>query len=227
MYKESENRKKEEKACYIVGAGGFDGLQRIPQNGDLIIAADGGYEYLKREEIVPDVLIGDFDSLGYLPEHEHILHHSPIKDDTDMALAAEYGKERGYRRFYLYGGLGGSRLDHTVANFQLVTGLSKAGMEVYLIGEDNIVTALTNERIFFSKKMKGMISVFSMDTKSKGIWERGLKYTLENAEMSNDKTLGVSNEFTGEASSIEVADGTLLLMWERQEEQPLSRECVK
>ena len=130
-----EQQKISEKACYIVGAGSFEKLDSLPQEDDLVIAADGGYAYLKQLGIQPDVLLGDFDSLEYVPEHDHILRHSPIKDDTDMALAAFYAQEKGYRLFYLYGGLGGKRLDHTMANFQLLTGLSRAGMKAYLIGE--------------------------------------------------------------------------------------------
>ena len=105
-----EQQKISEKACYIVGAGSFEKLDSLPQEGDLVIAADGGYAYLKQLGIQPDVLLGDFDSLEYVPEHDHILRHSPIKDDTDMALAAFYAQEKGYRLFYLYGGLGGKRL---------------------------------------------------------------------------------------------------------------------
>ena len=222
-----EQQKISEKACYIVGAGSFEKLDSLPQEGDLVIAADGGYAYLKQLGIQPDVLLGDFDSLEYVPEHDHILRHSPIKDDTDMALAAFYAQKKGYRLFYLYGGLGGKRLDHTMANFQLLTGLSRAGMKAYLIGENNIVTAITGERISFAKEADGMISVFSMTDVSTGIWEKGLKYTLDDAALKNDKALGVSNEFIGEESSISVQEGTLLVMWEEHNGLPVQREILK
>ena len=211
-----------EKICWIVGAGSFDGLLDRPQEGDLVIAADGGYTYLKALGIEPDVLLGDFDSLKKVPEHEHLLRHSPIKDDTDMALAAAYAQEQGYHTFYLYGGLGG-RLDHTMGNFQLLTGISKAGDIAYLIGEGQIITAITGERISFSEVATGMISVFSMDTVANGIWEHNLKYQLRDAQMTNDRTLGVSNEFIGEKSSIEVHQGTLLILWDAQNGMPTGR----
>lgn len=217
-----EGKSMEEKTCFIVGAGSFDGLNVLPQKNDLVIAADGGYRYLKREGIEPQVLLGDFDSLERVPEHEHLVPYSPIKDDTDMALAAAYGREQGCRRFYLYGSLGG-RLDHSIANFQLMTGFSKAGMEMYLIGEGVMITAITKERICFPKEASGMISVFSMDNCSSGIWERGLKYTLQDAELTNDRTLGISNEFLGQESSIEVREGTLLILWDLKNGFPVQR----
>lgn len=200
------------KTCFIVGAGSFEGMIIKPEPEDLVIAADGGYTYLKEEGIEPDVLLGDFDSLKRVPEHRHLERHSPIKDDTDMALAAAYGMEQGCGRFLIYGGLGG-RLDHTIGNLQLLMGLSRAGMEAYLIGGGNILTAVTNGQVCFSDAAKGIISVFCLSEPAKGVWERGLKYSLTDAVMACDKTLGVSNEFTGQKSSVSVADGTLILLW--------------
>lgn len=213
----------EKNICYIVGAGSFDGMTVLPQPGDLVIAADGGYTYLKELGIEPDVLLGDFDSLSLVPEHEHLVRHSPIKDDTDMALAVAYAVEQGYRRFFLYGGLGG-RLDHTMANLQLLNGMSARGLEAYLIGQGNIITAITAERISFDSSAQGMISVFCMGPPASGIWERGLKYSLTDAVLTCDKTLGVSNEFTGQESSIEVHDGTLLILWEDAVGVPAGRQ---
>lgn len=200
------------KTCFIVGAGAFDGMISPPEADDLIIAADGGYEYLKNMGMEPDVLLGDFDSLEYLPQHRNLIRHSPIKDDTDMALAAAYAKEQGCRRFFLYGGLGG-RLDHTLGNIQLLAGLSRAGLEAYLIGEGNILTAITEEQIRFPAEFTGMISVFCLGDQAEGVWERGLKYGLADAVLTCDRALGVSNEFTGQESSIAVRKGTLLILW--------------
>ncbi|HIR76293.1 MAG TPA: thiamine diphosphokinase [Candidatus Choladousia intestinipullorum] len=212
------------KTCFIVGAGSFDGIKLRPQQGDLVIAADGGYTYLENEGIEPDVLLGDFDSLEKMPDCRNLERHSPIKDDTDMALAADYGIEHGCRRFFLYGGLGG-RLDHTIGNLQLLMGLARRGMEAYLIGEGNILTAITGETITFSEKSRGFLSVFCMSEPARGVWERGLKYSLTDAVLTCDRTLGVSNEFTGEKGSVAVKDGTLILVWGRENGLPQSREA--
>ncbi|MCD7817523.1 MAG: thiamine diphosphokinase, partial [Lachnospiraceae bacterium] len=136
------------KRCFIIGAGDFDGFAdaAVPGKDDLIIAADGGYQYLKAAGVEPDVLLGDFDSLKRVPEHRHLIRHSPIKDDTDMALAAAYAENNGCEVYFLYGGLGG-RLDHTLANLQLLTRLARKGMEAYLIGKDSMITALTDGKL--------------------------------------------------------------------------------
>ncbi|MCD7715839.1 MAG: thiamine diphosphokinase [Lachnospiraceae bacterium] len=209
-----------ENRCFIVGAGDFDGFLMPPCPGDFLIAADGGYRYLRERGMEPDVLLGDFDSLEIVPEHRHLIRHSPIKDDTDMALAAAYAKEEGYRTFFLYGGLGGKRLDHTVANLQLLTGMAREGLAAYLIGSGMVITAITNGKLSFPQSAVGMISVFCMGEQASGVFERGLKYTLEDAELTCDRALGVSNEFTGKESSVEVRSGTILVMWDAKNGLP-------
>ena len=211
--------------CYIIGAGSFDGFLDQPAQKDLVIAADGGYVYLEQLGICPDVLLGDFDSLALVPEHEHLIRHSPIKDDTDMALAAAYGLEKGYGRFCMYGGLGG-RLDHTLANLQLLTFLSRQGAEPYLIGEGVIITAITGERLCFDASAHGMVSVFCAGEKAEQVWEKGLKYELNHAVLTCDRALGVSNEFVGTDCSIETGSGTLLILWNRENGFPKKREAV-
>lgn len=210
------------KTCFIIGAGAFSGMSVLPETDDLVIAADGGYAYLEKMGIRPHVLIGDFDSLALIPEHQSMIRHSPIKDDTDMALAVAYAAELGCQRFFLYGGLGG-RLDHTLANLQLLNGMSHQGFEAYLIGEGNVITAITGEEICFSETAKGMISVFCLGEPAKGIDEKGLKYELDQAVMTCDVTLGVSNEFTGNAGRIAVQEGTLIILWEERNGLPVKR----
>ena len=205
-----------DRTCYIIGAGSFEHLLVPQEEHDLVIAADGGYRYCERLGLEPDVLLGDFDSLEIVPEHKRLIRHSPIKDDTDMALAAAYGESRGCRRFMLYGGLGG-RLDHTMANLQLLTLLSRKGYAAYLIGEGSIITAVTDGKLVFGPSASGMISVFCAGEKAEGVSERGLKYSLDHTVLTCERALGVSNEFTGQESMIEVERGTLLVFWGESE----------
>ena len=123
-----------EPICYIVGAAPTEALPEV-REGDFLIAADRGYDALRRAGIAPDLIMGDFDSLGYTPEGENVLPHSPIKDDTDLLLAIRWAMERGWRRFVIYGALGGKRLDQTVASFQTLRFLADHGAKGRLVGD--------------------------------------------------------------------------------------------
>lgn len=163
--------------------------------------------------IRPDLVVGDFDSLGYMPKNENIIYHKPEKDDTDMMMSVKEGLRRGYRRFIIYGGLGGKRFDHTYANIQTLAYIAEHGAVGYLVGENTVVTVLKNGKMEFEKGEKGIISVFCAGGRAEGVCIKGLKYPLENAEFTHDMPLGVSNEFSGVESSIEVKNGSLIIMW--------------
>ena len=79
-----------ENTCYIVGAASLDGVRLSPRAGDYVIAADGGYRSLQARGIEPDFVMGDFDSLGYRPDHPNVETHPVMKDDTDLGLAVRW-----------------------------------------------------------------------------------------------------------------------------------------
>lgn len=92
-------------ACYIFGAGSFYGLTARPRAGDFTIAADGGWLACRKTEVIPDLLLGDFDSLSAQPDFPNILRVPVEKDDTDTMLAVKTGLERGETEFHIYGGM--------------------------------------------------------------------------------------------------------------------------
>ena len=200
-----------ENICYIIGAGPFYGNIPPLRAGDYMIAADGGYGHLQKLGREPHMVIGDFDSLGNRPDHPHVVALNREKDDTDMGAALQAGLESGYRRFWLFGGMGG-RMDHTLANFQALAMLSRQGARGILIGEHEAVTAITNGAVAFPASAKGYLSVFAHTESAKGVFLRGLKYELTNAEVLNTFPIGVSNEFTGRESRVLVREGTLLVI---------------
>ena len=125
--------------CYVVGAGDCTSLDFEKKSGDLIIAADGGYKYLVSARIKPDILIGDFDSLGDIPENENIIRLNPVKDITDMDAAVKIGLDKGYSEFVIYGALGG-RFDHSLANIQLIARLSQQEKKAELRNGETVIT---------------------------------------------------------------------------------------
>lgn len=209
------------KKCVIVGAGDFQKESIIKENvlalykDDFCIAADGGLIYLEQLGIVPDMLIGDMDSLGAvtLPEQVCIKKLPVEKNDTDMLAAIKEGLERGYQSFELYGALGG-RFDHTLANIQCLDYLNNRGARGVLFGNHLRVELLCNDRIDYPASMyrgNRRISVFAYGGDAYGVTEKGLKYSLENAHVRQEFPIGVSNEFTGQESMIEVKKGKLLI----------------
>lgn len=199
------------KVCHIVGGGDFFGI-RPTGEGDFIIAADKGLLYLQNLGITPNLVIGDFDSLGHTPNGRNIIVLPCEKNDTDMGAAVAEGVMRGYKNFILYGASGG-RADHTLANIQLISSLSRRGMTAIIDARETSFTSITNGRIIFDENAKGMISVFSHSDISSGVTISGLKYELKNGTLKNTYALGVSNEFVGKMSEISVAQGTLTVVY--------------
>lgn len=201
--------------CYVVGAGENYGLDFTPHSNDYVIAADAGFRVLEQNDIKIDMVIGDFDTLHRVPTHSNVIVLNKEKDTTDMLSAVREGIKKGYEVFHIYCGTGG-RVEHTIANMQLLTELSQSGKHGFLFGKDYIITAVTNETLRFPKEASGFVSVFSHSDKAEGVFLKGLKYELENAVLSNTYPLGVSNEFIGEESSISVENGTLVVVFPRE-----------
>lgn len=197
--------------CYIVGAMAKS-LPEISRENSFVIAADAGYKALQSVNIKPDLVVGDFDSLGHVPRGENIVRHPVMKDDTDMMLAVKLGLERGFKCFHIYGGMGG-RIDHTIANIQTLAYIANKGASAFLFGDGEIMTVIKNGAVRFDEGSEGTVSAFAIGGNAKGVYESGLLYNLENAELAPDFPLGVSNEFTGESAEIRVENGMLLVVW--------------
>ena len=192
--------------CYIVGAAPHC-EPFSPAPDDLVIAADGGQAALVRMGVTPDVVVGDFDSSD-APVGS--IRYPKEKDDTDTALALLLGEARGFHTFALYGCTGG-RPDHSFGVVQTMLAAAKRKSRVYLVGEGMIGTVICNESFAF--KANGYVSVFALSEKACGVSLAGLKYPLENATLTNDYPLGVSNEGKGDVT-VSVASGALYLLWE-------------
>lgn len=201
------------KTCCIFGAGEYYGGEKLPDGEYLSIAADGGYTAALNMGIKPNVFIGDFDSLnGKTVEAEEIIRLLPEKDDTDTLSAVKYALKKGCTHFLFYGCTGG-RTAHTFSNIQTLSGLSELNCRAWMFGNCEVFTCIHNSNAVFSEESKGYISVFSLKNESYGVYEKGLKYLLNNYTMTNGFSIGTSNEFTGEKAEIEVKNGTLLLIY--------------
>ena len=199
--------------CIIFCAAGFDSPVVPIAKEDFVIAADGGLEHTRKLGVTPNEILGDFDSLGHIPEGANVF---PVeKDDTDAMLAVRRGLALGYREFVLYGSLDGPRLDHTVANFQTLQYLADNGAVGYLAGCSYLVTVVKNGSIVFPAASSGTVSVFCMGSDAEGVTLEGLYYPLVQGTLTAGFPLGVSNHFTGVPAKISVENGSLLVLWDR------------
>lgn len=200
------------KRCFIFGALDVHSLPVPPNDGDMLIAADKGILSIKKFGLSPDVIIGDFDSLGLVPDGENVIRLPIEKDDTDIGYAIRYALEHGTREFYIYGACGGM-LDHTVANLQ--HSLALAGQNIFAVffGDEFSFCSVRNGRLIFPENANGRLSVFARQV-CRGVKIKNAKYTLNGASLSPDFPLGVSNSFIGKSAEISVSDGVLTVIWQ-------------
>ena len=209
--------------CILVGAGDAPDKKIPVREEDYLIAVDGGYDYCREWQLEPDLVLGDFDSVNPARKEElrRRQQENPdttkvlpvMKDDTDMLAALRIGLEKGYRLFYLYGGCGG-RLEHTIANIQLLSALAQKGCRGTLIGPGSFYQVIQDGEVCFPKEQTGYLSVFCLGDRAEGVCETGLKYSLSDAVLTKEFPIGVSNEFIGKESRISVRKGQLLLIGE-------------
>lgn len=218
--------------CYVVGAGDFTPRGFAPGPGDLVVAADGGYRALYSLGYTPDLLLGDFDSLGDLPLPADlpVLRFPVRKDDTDAGLALRHGLDLGFRDFALYGCAGG-RVDHLLANFQSMARVSRLGATVRLAAPDYDAWSLTGlapsgpapnaptpsgpAAVLALPPRPGgtLVSVFCQGDRAEGVTLAGLAYPLSDAALTGDFPLGVSNRrLDGQRATVAVRRGTLLIL---------------
>jgi thiamine pyrophosphokinase len=209
--------------CYIFGAGSYYGLCSRPVDGDFVIAADGGMRICRQAGINPDLVVGDFDSLGSEPSGVDVVRFPVEKDDTDTMLAIKLGLERGYRRFHIYGGTGG-RLDHTLANLQSLIYADEHGARAFLFDDGFVYTAITDGEISISGPEDGIFSVFCLSGSAQGVTIAGGKYPLSDYELTSAFPLGVSNHFLDGEVKISVRRGALVIGWQNGCEN--GKSCV-
>lgn len=200
------------RKCVIIGAGDFFGIPLKIGGSDLVIAADGGYRNCIDCGIIPNFVIGDLDSLEKEPENCALMRLPVEKDDTDTLAGIRYGLGEGIEEFHIAGGTGG-RFDHTIANMQALVFLSRQNKKGFLYGKDYVITAVTDRSAAFPESACGTVSVFSAGDRAEGVYEKGLKYSLSDAVVTNEFPIGVSNAFTGEKSLITVKKGTLYIIY--------------
>lgn len=202
--------------CHIFAGGVISDLSFISiKDGDMVICADRGYNYAVKLGITPDIIVGDFDSYsGELPDNVEIHRSIPEKDDTDTMLALKLAIERGADMVRIYGAFGG-RIDHTLANIQTLKYAADHNCKAELWDCGNIVMLQESGRCSYPRREGWYFSLFSYSERLYVNELSGVKYPLENAEITSSFPLGVSNEITSEAAVLDIKNGTALVVFSR------------
>lgn len=209
------------KRCLILTGGRLDpafaGSFLEKEKFDRVIAVDGGLKAAKELGLVPDVIVGDFDSvdpavLAFFRKLEHIVWevHQPEKDDTDTELALKRAAAMGAGEIVILGATGG-RLDHMIGNIQLLYPCLQKGIRASIVDPQNRLYLIDGEKIFNKKTVWGnYISFLPFTECVSKITLKGFKYPLENKDISVGTSLCISNELAEEEGIITFSDGVLI-----------------
>ena len=200
------------KAFIYTGGTVFDEyVIEKPEAGDLVIAADAGYLTAQKMGITPDVLLGDFDTLGVenIPDGIECLRVPAEKNDTDTQLAVSTAIERGAKEITIIGGVSG-RLDHTLSTLSILEDLwERKNDRIYAILTDgkNRVRFIRNSGAILPRSQYRYFSLIAADELVKGVTLEGCKYPLKNGRISRRHQWAVSNEITGNCALVEISRG--------------------
>ncbi len=176
------------------------------QSDDFIICADGGCNHARNMNIVPDILLGDFDSAEDFAEIENRIEYSARKDYTDGELAVAYAVEHGYDDILLLG-MTGDRLDHTLTDILL---LMKCKNGVLL--DDNNEIYLLRGSLEINGKKGQTLSIIPINGDAAGLSSKGLEYPLYNETLYFGAGRGVSNVMTEDTCEITIKSGMALVI---------------
>ena len=220
--------------CAVVAASDFNSSHFMGLNKrnafDCIVAVDGGHRHLQQCRIFPDIVIGDFDSLGYVPGAFEVLQYPTRKNKSDLELAFDWAVAQGYRKFIVYGALG-RRTDHTLSALQIFAKLAEGGFadapcNVQVVDESSVLKVLCGPNRFHLPGMEsGIVSVIAAGGQASGVSETGLMFPLWKHTLSSRTSLGLSNELVGKPASIVLDEGTLYVFYPLPSDEFLLNEA--
>lgn len=203
--------------------------------GSLVIAADGGSRHCQDLGILPQILIGDMDSIEpeLLAEYEQagaeILRFPTHKDFNDLELALRLAQARGITEVIVIAALG-SRWDHTLVNVLLPAEERFAGLKVSLVdGPQEMILVHAGKRLHIQGRPGDIVSLIPLKGDARGVTTQGLEYPLEEGELKFGSSRGVSNVLLEAEAQVWLREGLLLCVVIHQEpvQEPMAKERNK
>lgn len=207
----------EKQECMIIGASPIKSgriFQEFDPKKCFVICADAGFETAQRYHIVPDMIVGDFDSAGQRPKETEKCFVLPTeKDVTDTMFAVLKGFSLGFQSFVLLGCLGGARFDHSIANLEVLQYINAHGGKAVLADEHTKVFLLHDGRLRLTDNRGATVSVFPYNGKACKVSYSGLEYPLDHDTLTcGGLLMGVSNSVTEDTAEIRVHAGWALVI---------------
>jgi len=199
------------KAVIICGGAISDyGFIKTQINADdTIICADSGYDHAVKMCLVPDIIVGDFDSIKKAPGDVPCLRYPSHKDLTDTEIAINYARDNNFTDFLLIAAIG-SRMDHSLTNILLLKNFAERGETAVIINENNKIMITVN-KLFLCEPVGSVISLVPI-TDCTGVTTENLEYPLNEAVMYAGTGLGISNIMLDDNASVSVRDGLMLVI---------------
>lgn len=190
-------------------------FKELMTRADRVVCADGGAAHLVKMGILPDVVIGDLDSMApadrtYLETKKVAFIRHPVdKDDTDTALAARWAVDNGAVEITFLGATG-TRLDHTLANVMLMAPLQAAGITCRMLDDHNEIYLITDQ-LRLTGSVGEYLSLIPLSARVTGVTLSGLSFPLSNATITRGDSLGVSNRFAAKTVNVSLKTGLLMV----------------
>ena len=204
------------KRCVVIGGAEITNYERVRgclAADDFFIYCDSGLRHLEKLDFEPDLIVGDFDSHADpgLPVETITLPRA--KDDTDTVYGMRCGLERGFESFLFIGVIGG-RFDHSLGNVSMLLKLDALGLSGKIIDDYSEMEVVSPRRgVVQVPGSYPFFSLLAVGGAARGVCERGVKFPLEDAEITPDYQYGVSNEvLPGQTAEVSVREGRLLLI---------------
>lgn len=190
--------------------------RKIAGEADLLLCANGGTRYVLDWGLMPDLVIGDMDSLDAATLERlnaagvGLVRHSSYKDETDLELALDRAVTEGATRITILGGLGG-RIDQMLGNILLLAWPRLAGVRVILQGDRERLFSVSDS-VTIQGRRGDLVSLLPLSGEVRGIVTAGLEYPLRGESLSLGPSRGISNVMTADEATVALQDGILLVV---------------
>ncbi|MBC7765168.1 MAG: thiamine diphosphokinase [Hyphomonadaceae bacterium] len=201
----------------VIASGSFSPhLMHWLLDADCVVCADGGADYLMGTDVLPDVIVGDLDSITpqavayYEQKKVPFVTYDVHKDLTDMEIALSYALDKGATEIVLLGA-SGSRFDHSYANVTLLKRLQQQSVNAILVHPDYTVQVM-GQTTQITGNIGQTVSILPFSETVAGITLQGFRYPLKQFTMTLGMTIGVSNVIEQIPATIEIEDGWLMVV---------------